>query len=112
MFINGRMTEEEFNFISALSEGMEENNDAVILSTMIGPKSMSNKALVEAVIAKDFRKALKAQYNIVNKRCNDAEKFMLDESIPKEKRKKWEPELIKLMEQLNILLIRIDNAPE
>jgi hypothetical protein len=48
----------------------------------------------------------------VNKRCNDAEKFMLDESIPKEKRKKWEPELIKLMEQLNILLIRIDNAPE
>jgi hypothetical protein len=113
MHLNERLTEEEFNFLSALSEGMESDSDAVFLSTILEKKYMKDKDLFEAIVSKDFKKAMKAQFNIILARCNIAEEFLNDESVSEERKAQWEPQFLKILEELNFLLKRIgEHTPD
>lgn len=59
------------------------------------------------------KRTLKLQYNKTLERFNKAESYMDNKSIPEKDRDRWEPEFIKIMQQLNLLLVRIgEHTPD
>ena len=58
-------------------------------------------------------RVLKIQYNKALERLNKAEAYMDNKDVPEKERDRWEPEFLKIVEQLNLLLIRIgEHTPE
>ena len=58
-------------------------------------------------------RTLKLLYNKTLERFSKAEAYMDNKDVPEKERDRWEPEFLKIVEQLNLLLIRIgEHTPE
>ncbi|WP_208926887.1 hypothetical protein [Desulfitobacterium hafniense] len=58
MYLSGRITEDEFNLLSALSEGMEADEKAVELVTKILPNDIKDQDIIDCILARQFKTAL------------------------------------------------------
>lgn len=58
MYINGRLSEDDFNILSALSEGMDSNAYAAELAVKVTPEDLQNKDFADCILAKQFKTAL------------------------------------------------------
>jgi flagellin-specific chaperone FliS len=61
----------------------------------------------------DEKRTLKLQYNKVLARCDKAIEYMDNKDIPEKERDRWEPQFLKILEELNFLLKRIgEHTPD
>lgn len=57
MFLNGRLSEHEFEILAALSEGIDKDNNAQKLLSMLQPEDLADRDLVDCILAKQFKTA-------------------------------------------------------
>ncbi len=58
MYLAGRLTEGDFNLLSALSEGMETDGNAVDLVSKIKLDDLNDGDIVDCIVARQFKTAL------------------------------------------------------
>lgn len=57
MYLAERLTEQEFNVLSALSEGMEEDGDAIEIAIKLTLPDLQDQDLVDCILARQFKTA-------------------------------------------------------
>ena len=58
MMHSGKLSEEEFDILSGLSEGMERDEKAVELATKLSLENLTDNDVVDCIKAKQFKTAL------------------------------------------------------
>ena len=58
MMLSGKLSEEEFDILSGLSEGMERDEKAVELATKLSLENLTDNDVVDCIKAKQFKTAL------------------------------------------------------
>lgn len=57
MFIKGFITEEQFKILENITENMEKNNEALELAIKLKFQDLTDRDLVDCILAKEFKTA-------------------------------------------------------
>ena len=58
MYLNGSLSEEQFDVLTCITEHMETDLDALELSTNLTLQELENKDLIDCILAKQFKTAM------------------------------------------------------